>query len=655
MANNGTGNRPPMFPPEESNEQLVERATKKRCLDPFGVANSSTNITHIHQQQQIETLQLELDHERSSHSLDNKMLQNKIKRLEKKISNLENDSEETKALNKESREQQERHVANLRESRDKMQRLNSHLQLQLEQTEHEVENLQSKSTECTRLEHELELLRAKVLSYDGMEAKFLADLAVLKEQLNQPKPASNPDPSSLDLPLNAKGSAEEPLLRELNRVRRELADTERANRQLTRKVDQLQRRNTELVQNTELYSQASKKLETTKLELLNVTRQYENLVAESKAWTDFAAQLSSVLDQSIVGPPEPATILRFLNDLKQSSQAANKDMLKCKGENRKLREQVVEYKNKAASQQEIVANYNQMSRDYESKISQLEEQLAISKQQGDLSQQESDGYRELIATFETQMVQKQTVDLSQATALRQKALSDQQTLLQTELDKNRTELDYQKSEKLKLAVELDRVREKFGKLRDALMEEREKVAQAQDRAVQAEQLSGKGSFDPSRTRVLHFSETPLVLSLKEEIQVLKRQIESTSKAPQSVAKGMAADPDKLNQRLKENFKEQIALFREGVYLMTGYKIDMLTNLERPTFRLRSVYAEREEDHLLLQWPKDEKVKSLDILNTDLAKVLSHSPSYDYMTKFHSLPAFLASVQLSLFENQTVMS
>lgn len=644
-----------MFPPEESNEQLVERATKKRCLDPFGVANSSTNITHIHQQQQIETLQLELDHERSSHSLDNKMLQNKIKRLEKKISNLENDSEETKALNKESREQQERHVANLRESRDKMQRLNSHLQLQLEQTEHEVENLQSKSTECTRLEHELELLRAKVLSYDGMEAKFLADLAVLKEQLNQPKPASNPDPSSLDLPLNAKGSAEEPLLRELNRVRRELADTERANRQLTRKVDQLQRRNTELVQNTELYSQASKKLETTKLELLNVTRQYENLVAESKAWTDFAAQLSSVLDQSIVGPPEPATILRFLNDLKQSSQAANKDMLKCKGENRKLREQVVEYKNKAASQQEIVANYNQMSRDYESKISQLEEQLAISKQQGDLSQQESDGYRELIATFETQMVQKQTVDLSQATALRQKALSDQQTLLQTELDKNRTELDYQKSEKLKLAVELDRVREKFGKLRDALMEEREKVAQAQDRAVQAEQLSGKGSFDPSRTRVLHFSETPLVLSLKEEIQVLKRQIESTSKAPQSVAKGMAADPDKLNQRLKENFKEQIALFREGVYLMTGYKIDMLTNLERPTFRLRSVYAEREEDHLLLQWPKDEKVKSLDILNTDLAKVLSHSPSYDYMTKFHSLPAFLASVQLSLFENQTVMS
>ena len=30
-----------------------------------------------------------------------------------------------------------------------------------------------------------------------------------------------------------------------------------------------------------------------------------------------------------------------------------------------------------------------------------------------------------------------------------------------------------------------------------------------------------------------------------------------------------ADAQKFNQRLKENFKEQIAIFREGVYLLTG--------------------------------------------------------------------------------------
>jgi hypothetical protein len=38
----------------------------------------------------------------------------------------------------------------------------------------------------------------------------------------------------------------------------------------------------------------------------------------------------------------------------------------------------------------------------------------------------------------------------------------------------------------------------------------------------------------------------------------------------------------------------------------------------------------------------------------LAKVLATTPSYEYMSKFQSMPAFLASVQLNLFEKQTVM-
>ena len=88
--------------------------------------------------------------------------------------------------------------------------------------------------------------------------------------------------------------------------------------------------------------------------------------------------------------------------------------------------------------------------------------------------------------------------------------------------------------------------------------------------------------------------------------------------------------------------------------MTGFKVDMLPGTDRPTFRVRSMYAEQEEDHLMLKWPKSEDVTSLDILNTELAKSLAKSPSHDYLAKFHSLPAFLASAQLSWFEKQTVM-
>lgn len=36
------------------------------------------------------------------------------------------------------------------------------------------------------------------------------------------------------------------------------------------------------------------------------------------------------------------------------------------------------------------------------------------------------------------------------------------------------------------------------------------------------------------------------------------------------------DPNKLNQRLKEMFKEKIATFRESVYLLTGYKVKKMS-------------------------------------------------------------------------------
>jgi hypothetical protein len=168
-------------------------------------------------------------------------------------------------------------------------------------------------------------------------------------------------------------------------------------------------------------------------------------------------------------------------------------------------------------------------------------------------------------------------------------------------------------------------------------------------------LSGKGAFNPDTTRVFSLSDSPLTEALKEEIKVLRRQLElAGEKGKQKLTS--SHDPDKLNQRLKENFKEQIALFREGVYIMTGLKVDMLpVTGDRPTFRVRSIFAEQEQDHLMLKWPAgEEHVKSLDILNTDFAKALSQTDSYQYMTKFHSLPAFLASVQLSLFEKQTLM-
>jgi hypothetical protein len=76
--------------------------------------------------------------------------------------------------------------------------------------------------------------------------------------------------------------------------------------------------------------------------------------------------------------------------------------------------------------------------------------------------------------------------------------------------------------------------------------------------------------------------------------------------------------------------------------------------ERPKFKVRSVFAEQEQDHLMFQWPTGKNVSSLDLLGTELAQALTTTSSYEYIKRFDSIPAFVASVQLQLFEKQTMM-
>lgn len=79
--------------------------------------------------------------------------------------------------------------------------------------------------------------------------------------------------------------------------------------------------------------------------------------------------------------------------------------------------------------------------------------------------------------------------------------------------------------------------------------------------------------------------------LREEVSRLKTEEGSASSAEEStleghlslakggsgsqsfVATSSTMDSAKLNQRLKEMFKERITCFREAVYLLTGYKVE----------------------------------------------------------------------------------
>eukprot|EP00978_Attheya_sp_CCMP212_P014742 scaffold37709_cov31-Attheya_sp.AAC.1 len=74
--------------------------------------------------------------------------------------------------------------------------------------------------------------------------------------------------------------------------------------------------------------------------------------------------------------------------------------------------------------------------------------------------------------------------------------------------------------------------------------------------------------------------------------------------------------------------------------------------EKGRFKVRSMYGEREEDHLLFRWAGNSK--TIDLMSSDQAEKLFKTDVGLYITKFKSIPGFVSSLTLQLLENQTML-
>ncbi|NWV74481.1 MD1L1 protein, partial [Dasyornis broadbenti] len=160
---------------------------------------------------------------------------------------------------------------------------------------------------------------------------------------------------------------------------------------------------------------------------------------------------------------------------------------------------------------------------------------------------------------------------------------------------------------------------------EELEAERSKLAE-ENRSLEMklEKLTLQGDYDPSRTKVLHFSMNPMSLAKqqrKEEQQQLQEECErlrelvrvlegggsisgnregvGSFQSPQEVAelKKQVESAELKNQRLKEVFQTKIQEFRKVCYTLTGYQIDITTENQ---YRLSSIYAEHQGDCLIFK-------------------------------------------------------
>ncbi|XP_034525589.1 mitotic spindle assembly checkpoint protein MAD1 isoform X3 [Ailuropoda melanoleuca] len=193
--------------------------------------------------------------------------------------------------------------------------------------------------------------------------------------------------------------------------------------------------------------------------------------------------------------------------------------------------------------------------------------------------------------------------------------------------------------------------------------------------MQLERFTLQGSYDQSRTKVLHMSMNPASAAkqrlredqaqlqeeckqLRELVHALERggpipaDLEAVASLPSSKEltelRKQVESAELKNQRLKEVFQTKIQEFRKVCYALTGYQIDITTENQ---YRLTSMYAEHKADCLIFKatGPSGTKMQLLETAFSHTVQELIEL----HLLRQDSIPAFLSALTLDLFSRQTV--
>nr|CAH7713945.1 unnamed protein product [Callosobruchus chinensis] len=169
--------------------------------------------------------------------------------------------------------------------------------------------------------------------------------------------------------------------------------------------------------------------------------------------------------------------------------------------------------------------------------------------------------------------------------------------------------------------------------------------------------------------VLHLANNPLtdcIAQRENYIEKLEQDVERLKKKIKNLEKGFETsklsetilNPQEVNalkeqlkaqesqaQMLKEYFKSQMQEFRNVIYMLLGYKIDRTQAL----YKLRSMYAERSEDHLCFQVNKEGE---LNLLENEYSATLEEMINL-HLRHQKSIPVFLSAITMDLFNSKTM--
>eukprot|EP00873_Tetraselmis_striata_P016155 jgi/Tetstr1/436419/TSEL_025249.t1 len=330
-----------------------------------------------------------------------------------------------------------------------------------------------------------------------------------------------------------------------------------------------------------------------------------------------------------------------------------------------------------------------------------EVRLARERRRAELLERERDGLKRIVASYDAE--REQAAAEGQAAdpqALRVKeaedmveVLRDQVSALEASLAAQTGAEGHAQSAKLALETRLAESQRAVARL------EAEAVQLGAEVSLLNERL-GRGEFNKSKTKVLHFIANPEAAALQEaeaaallgvtaerdalaaQVTELQAALQAAGSAPAAAAalapgaatdaprrqavleaevvvlKRQVAEVEKRELRLKEVFRERIQAFREACYQLFGYRVDMTSEASSrgagtgaaTSFVLKPAKADSKEDQLLFRF---SQAGGMEMLDTPFTSHPSRQQEVQtFIHKFRSIPAFTANLTMELFQKQT---
>ncbi|KAJ3296724.1 coiled-coil domain-containing protein mad1 [Borealophlyctis nickersoniae] len=251
-----------------------------------------------------------------------------------------------------------------------------------------------------------------------------------------------------------------------------------------------------------------------------------------------------------------------------------------------------------------------------------------------------------------------------------------QVLVSTSLSSGGGEYESRNSSS-ELLQKLDEYEEEIGKLKSekALLEK--EVGSLDEQVGELERAIGRGEYDSSTTKILQLADNPesrelairqkTLDALRAENKSLKDQLLQRSRLrgvgeiPSNVEglvpietcrsleveceklQGMLADKERIHMRLKEVYQSKVQEYRGAVYSLLGYKLEIQMD---GRVRLTSMYESQDDISFLFSSSEHDQgtIQLLGAKSGALGENMRH-----YVNQRGSIPAFLASVTLGLFE------